>query len=96
MNSIKVNKSLDKDWQNFNDYFASVHINFYEKLSEMTTELSNHDKRICALLKLGLSNREISTILNIEAKSVSMLKYRIKKKLKLEEKVELTNFVQTL
>ena len=96
LNSIKVNKSLDKDWKNFNDYFANVHTDFHEKLSGMAEDLSNHDRRICALLKLGLSNREISTILNIESKSVSMLKYRIKKKLQLEEAVDLSNFVQSL
>ena len=96
LNSIKVNKSLDKDWQNFNDYFANVHVNFYEQLSERSAALSHHDKRICALLKLGLSNREISTILNIETKSVSMLKYRIKKKLQLSEHTELSGYIQTL
>lgn len=94
--SIRLNKSLEKDWENFNDYFGSVHSSFYEKLSNLSNKLSNHERRVCALMKLNLHNREIATILNIEVKSVSMIKYRIKKKLKLDDNTELSIFIQGL
>ncbi len=96
LNTIRLNKSLDKDWQNFNEYFGNVHSSFFEKLNTISSDLSNHDCRVCSLLKLGLSNREIATILNIEVKSVSMVKYRIKKKMELEDDVDLASFVQKI
>lgn len=96
LNTIKRNKSLDKDWQNFNEYFSTVHLDFYEKLTKLSNSLTMHDKRVCALVKLELTNREIATILNIEAKSVAMVKYRIKKKLELGEEIELDNFIRSL
>ncbi len=95
LQTIKLNKSLDRDWQNFNEYFGNVHASFYNKLAD-ASGLSTHDRRVCALLKLGLSNREMATILNIEVKSVAMVKYRIKKKLNLEEEVDLLQHIQSL
>ncbi|MEQ8472930.1 MAG: tetratricopeptide repeat protein [Marinoscillum sp.] len=95
LNTIRVNKSLDKDWENFNRYFGSIHKGFFEHLDE-AFNLTFHEQRACALIKLKLTNREIATILNIEPKSVVMLKYRIKKKLELSEEVELADYVNKL
>lgn len=96
LSAIKYNKSLDKDWENFNNYFGNVHSGFNEKLSEIAADLTTHEKRVCALLKINLSNREIATILNIESKSVAMIKYRIKKKLELSEEQDLVVYLQSL
>lgn len=93
---IKTNRTLENEWNNFNYYFTSVHSGFYEKLEEFGAELTMHEKRVCALVKLNLSNREIATLLNIEPKSVTMLKYRIKKKLAIGDLVELESSLQTI
>lgn len=94
LTTIRLNKSLDKDWENFNNYFGSVHADFYQRLTKRCQQLSNHDQRVCALVKLNLSNHEIGTILNIESRSVVMLKYRIKKKLELSKEQELDDFLK--
>ncbi|SMD39102.1 Tetratricopeptide repeat-containing protein [Reichenbachiella faecimaris] len=96
LHTIKMNKSLKKDWENFNNYFSNSHSEFYEKLTSLNDKLSNHEKRVCALIKLNLSNREIATILNIENRSAVMIKYRIKKKIGLEEHNDLNKYVQQL
>jgi tetratricopeptide (TPR) repeat protein/DNA-binding CsgD family transcriptional regulator len=96
VNLIKTNKTLQNDWENFNNFFSNVHSSFYKKLAELNPNLTTHEKRVCALLKLGLSNREIATLLNIEPKSVVMIKYRIKKKLNLEENTDLETLIMKL
>jgi tetratricopeptide (TPR) repeat protein len=90
---IKVNKSLDKEWEHFNQYFGNVHDNFFERLTEISSGLSNHEQRVCALIRLNLSNHEVATLLSIENKSVIMLKYRIKKKLLLDQTTDLKEFL---
>ena len=96
LTSIQLNKSLDKDWENFNKYFSKVHATFVEKFPGEKFDLSNHEQRVCALLRSGLSNREIATILNIQPKSVVMLRYRIKKKLHLEKEQDLEDYLNRL
>ncbi len=95
-NKINIGKLLEKDWENFNKYFGNVNKDFHDKLDETNDKLTQHEKRICALIKVNLTNREIATILNIEPKSAKMAKYRIKKKLKLDEQVELQEFLLKL
>jgi tetratricopeptide (TPR) repeat protein/DNA-binding CsgD family transcriptional regulator len=96
VNLIKANKTLQNDWENFNKYFGSVHASFYEKLTSLDLQLSTHEKRICALIKLNLTNREIATLLNIETTSVKTMKYRIKKKLSLDESNDLETYLMQL
>jgi DNA-binding NarL/FixJ family response regulator len=51
---------------------------------------------MCALIKMGHENREIATLLNIEVASVKMAKYRLKKKLMVDESDDLTTYFDTL
>lgn len=96
ISKINVNKALDKEWENFTTYFNRVNTGFLDHLTRTSKDLSNNELRMCALLKLRLSNHEIATILNIEAKSVRMAKYRLKKKLDLPESLDLTEYLQSV
>ncbi|GEM_PF-3851216 len=96
ISKINVNKALDKEWENFTTYFNRVNTGFFDELTSTTKDLSNHELRMCALLKLRLSNHEIATILNIETKSVRMAKYRLKKKLQLPENLDLNDYLQSI
>jgi ligand-binding sensor domain-containing protein/DNA-binding CsgD family transcriptional regulator len=93
---VSINKSLDKEWDTFNNYFANVHKEFYQKLRSVTSGLSIHDQRLAALVKMSLENREIATLLNIEVGSVKMAKYRLKKKIGLNEGDDLFEFISGL
>jgi tetratricopeptide (TPR) repeat protein len=52
---------------------------------ERNPNLSENDKKLCALLRLNLSSKEISVILNISPASVDMSRHRLRKKLALEQ-----------
>ncbi len=96
LKKINMGKALERDWENFDKYFGNVHGGFFQKLNNLSDNLTLHEKRVCALVRLNLNNREISTILNIEANSVKMVKYRIKKRLQLDESVDLYQFLNEL
>ncbi|MCF6361420.1 MAG: tetratricopeptide repeat protein [Cyclobacteriaceae bacterium] len=91
--TINLNKSLDSDWDNFSNYFSELHGNFLKHLSSPNYALSDYELRLCALIKLKLTNKEIATILNIEHNSVKMAKYRLKKKLGINENESMDDFI---
>ncbi len=93
ISTIHATKSLDKEWEKFDNYFARVHFSFYEGIVTKYPQLSSYELRICSLLKLGLSNKEIATIMGIEQKSIRMAKYRLKKKLGLGEEEDVDDFL---
>ncbi|MEQ9404024.1 MAG: tetratricopeptide repeat protein [Cyclobacteriaceae bacterium] len=95
-NVININKALEKDWVNFNMYFSQVHNNYYDELKRIHPDMTISEQRLAALVKMRLTNKEISSLLNIEARSVKMARYRLKKKLKLSEDQSLGDFLENL
>lgn len=90
---INTDKSLDTEWDHFNQYFNHVHKDFNDKLRQRCDQLTSNDLRMAALIKMGFGNREIAMLLNIETSSVKMAKYRLKKKLQVEEDTDLAAFL---
>jgi tetratricopeptide (TPR) repeat protein len=96
LKTLHVNRSLEKEWDNFNSYFGHLHIGFFEKLDEAYPTLTITDKRLAGLVRMNLTNREIASLLNIEDNSVKMAKHRLKKKLGLGDEQQLYTFLVNL
>ena len=69
-----------KNWTNFKSIFDHEQKNFIEHLDQNFTGLTESNLKIIYLLKLGLTNIEISQLLGISADSVKKSKQRLKKK----------------
>ncbi len=79
-----MENSLKGDlWNEFNMHFNEVHFKFYNKLKEYCSELSPNEIKLCALLRLNLSSKEIAAIRGISVKSVEVMRVRLRKKLQL-------------
>lgn len=96
LSNLQLNKTLEKEWDNFNRYFGTVHGNFFSKINADFPELSTSEKRLASLIRMNLTNREIASILNIESASVKIAKYRLKKKLNLNEEIDIHSFFQSM
>lgn len=73
-----------------------VNDGFFQALESRFPALTKSDKRLSSLIKMDLSNKDIAIILNINYKSVSQAKFRLKKKMKLVEEEDLGHFLNTL
>lgn len=80
----------------FDVNFEKVHHEFFEKLKELYPNLSKKELRLCAFIKMDLSNKEISPLLNISVRGVETLRYRLRKKLDLEHEDNLHEFLTEL
>lgn len=80
-------------WEEFRLYFEEVHQSFEKNLSSAFPNLSTNDKKICALLKLGLSTKEIASITFRELRSVESARNRLRKKMELAPDVNIQNFL---
>jgi ligand-binding sensor domain-containing protein/DNA-binding CsgD family transcriptional regulator len=68
-------------WQEFNLYFNQVDSEFIQALIAKHPKLTQNDLRICALLRLNLTTKEIASLLNITVRGVQQSRYRLKKRL---------------
>lgn len=96
--SIKQRLSYegDVDSQYFYAQAESLHEDFHAKLSENFPNLTQQEKRLATLLRLGFSSKYIATLMNITSKSVEISRYRLRQKLGLEKGDNLVNFIKSI
>lgn len=94
----KINFSFNQDsyWEEFRLIFDKVHQSFFSNLQQSCPDLSATELRLLALVKMNLSSQDIATLLGITSDSLRVTRYRIKKKLKLEQEASLTSFIQSI
>ena len=90
---IVQNLSIEKDRKEFKANVENVNEAFFLKLEEKFPKLTKNEKRLCALLRLNLSSKEIATIQNISPSSVNINRHRLRKKLNIPEEVNLSEFL---
>ncbi len=93
---IDKQTDLEDQWDQFKIHFESIHTTFFENLRDKDARLTQNDMQLCAYIKLNLSTKEISRLLNIAPESVNTSRYRLKKKFNLDAQVTLDEFIMTL
>lgn len=84
---------LDEDWQQFTSHFDQVHSDFLKRLGKQFPNLTPKDYRLCAYLRMNLSTKEIALMMNISVRGVEVSRYRLRKKMELESRVNLTEYM---
>ena len=93
---VNKGQNQEKEWADFNVQFESINKNFYARIRQAYPDISPNDLKICALIKLNLSIKEMAGILNISPDSVKTARYRLRKKLQLNSEDNLTEFILKL
>lgn len=93
VDGINYNIDSREDWENFKKYFNMVHSGYLDKLKELHTSLSDAEIRHCIFIKLHMQTKEIANILHIDPRTVQSSRYRIKKKMKLDENISLKEYL---
>jgi DNA-binding CsgD family transcriptional regulator/translation initiation factor 1 (eIF-1/SUI1) len=95
INELKHN--LDETgWKEFEYRFARVHESFYKTLDEKFHDLSPTERKVCAMLKLNMSSKEIAAITMVRPESVDTARSRIRKKLGIDKDENLAEFLNRL
>ncbi|WP_243472653.1 helix-turn-helix and ligand-binding sensor domain-containing protein [Winogradskyella sp. MH6] len=91
----KLNNSIEHkdEWEVFEENFNQVHDEFFTKLKTRHSALTPKDLKVCAYIKMNLANKEIAPLMNISVRGVETHRYRLKKKLSLENDISLTDYL---
>ncbi|HKI88844.1 MAG TPA: LuxR C-terminal-related transcriptional regulator [Draconibacterium sp.] len=88
--------SAPVNWDMVEFQMEKLHPGFLGRLPVKHSNLTPKEKKLCAYLRLGLSSKEISGLLNIAAKSVEVARGRLRKKLKLEQGMRLVSYINEI
>jgi DNA-binding NarL/FixJ family response regulator/DNA-binding CsgD family transcriptional regulator len=93
LKTIDENVKFENDWYRIKAHFEKIHPGFFDRLREKFPQLTPNDHKLCALLRMNLSTKEISQILKITAPSTEISRIRLRKKLVLPKNVNLVQFI---
>ena len=88
-----ITSSNADNWKEFEARFLSVNKSFYQRLNRQFPELTQGDQKLCALIKLNFSSKEIAKLLGISVESTHTTRSRLRKKLSLSRGDNLKEFI---
>lgn len=69
---------------------------FYARLKEINPDLTDSDLRLCTYISIGMRAKEIAQHLSVTPDSVNTARYRLRKKLNLQQGEKLDDFLRNL
>lgn len=93
----ELHQNMDEtSWKEFEYRFSKVHESFYKTLDVKYPDLTHAERKVCAMLKLDMSSKEIASITMTLPESVDTTRSRIRKKLGLEKDENLSECLNRL
>lgn len=94
----RIDSDLDSDsyWTLFETHLDQVHEDFLKKLKEKHPELMPREMRLCAYLRMGMSSKEIASLMNITARAVENNRYKLRKKMGVDQGDNLIEYITSI
>ncbi len=92
LKSNHVNQFLEE----FETRFTGVYEEFFEKIKTIAPNLTSNELRICALMRVNISTKEMAVLTNRTIGTIENIRSTIRKKLCLEEQSNLQEFIINL
>jgi tetratricopeptide (TPR) repeat protein/DNA-binding CsgD family transcriptional regulator len=86
----------NNSWSEFEKIFTHIHSDFFSKLLSLCPDLTSTEIKIAALLKLNLNTKEIAAITFKSEAGIKSTRYRLRKKLDLDNDESLIPFLMKL
>lgn len=96
LRSLTSEEKLDEEWKQFSIHFNKVHSNFLITLKNKHQNLNAHDLKLCAYLRMNLTTKEMARLMSISVRGVEINRYRLRKKLQLQPKEDIFQYLLKL
>ena len=91
--TIDSNLENNDSWDQFAYHFDQVHGGYLQKLSSKNIRLSPRELKLASFLRMNMSSKEISKLMNVTVRSVELARYRLRRKLKLGRDQNLVEYL---
>ncbi|WP_010662637.1 ligand-binding sensor domain-containing protein [Marinilabilia salmonicolor] len=91
----QIDKDIDNDahWEIFEKHLEQVHEDFLNRLNSLHEDLSARELRLAAYLRMNMTSKEIASLMNITPRAVENNRYKLRKKLGLEQGDNLVDYI---
>lgn len=83
-------------WERFDTSFSNLHTDFHKNLLNNFPTLSPKELKLSAFILLGMSTKDMASLLNQEPDSIKVARYRLRQKLELDKGQNLQAFLASI
>jgi DNA-binding CsgD family transcriptional regulator len=94
--SIIKEIKADNSWKDLEKHIKNVHFEFLKRLKEKHPTISPRELDLATYLLINMSTKEIAEVMNISSKGVELARYRLRKKLGIKRKQNLTGYLMSI
>ncbi len=94
--NMQNNISLFNNIEGLNKQINEIYKDFFDKLEQKFSGITKAEKRLCVMLYLNMSSKEIAIITNTTLRSVETSRYRLRKKFNLLRDEDMVNFLRNI
>jgi len=94
--SIAKELETDNNWKELEKHIKNVHFDFLKRLKEKHPTITPREMDLATFLLMNMSTKEISGIMNISLGGIDLARYRLRRRLKLDNKENLTGFLLSI
>jgi|GEM_PF-5349687 len=87
---------VGEHWEGFERQFRALHPDFIGLLSRHHPLLTATERRVCMLLRVTLSTKDVAGLLGVSVESVEKYRHRIRRKIGLPQQTNLTTYLASL
>ncbi len=93
---LQNNTYVFNNAENLNKQIDKVYKDFLNRLEEKHPGLTKAEKKLCTLLYVNMSSKEIATITNSTIRTIETSRYRLRKKFNLSRDEDIVSFLQKI
>lgn len=94
--NLQNNNYLKNSTNNLNKQINEIYKDYLDRLERKYPELTKAEKRLCAMLYVNMSSKEIAVITNTAIRSVETSRYRLRKKFNLLRDDDMVEFLRKI
>jgi len=91
---IASNRDSAQDWHVFDQQFRRIHPAFMDNLARVCPSLSQTELKVCALLKIDLSTKDVANVLGCSVRTVEDHRLSVRRKMGLQGKSSLQQMLR--
>ncbi|MCU4164995.1 LuxR C-terminal-related transcriptional regulator [Carboxylicivirga caseinilyticus] len=94
----RIDKDIDSEsyWEVFEMHLEQVHEAFLDRLKEIHPDLTPRELKLAAYIRMGMSSKEIASLMNISARAVENNRYKLRQKLNINQGENLGRYITNL
>jgi DNA-binding CsgD family transcriptional regulator len=86
----------EEDWLKFKSLFSTIYPDFFEKMNQQVSNITQAEQRMAALTRLHLTTKQMAAILGISPNSVIKSKQRLRQRFNLQTDQHVEEFITSL